>query len=189
MMSSSLLPAELNSIPPTSTHPRLDSEAITPVANPGRLLSRLHRTVVVGQTRHGDGVEDTPPLPRGWSEQHDRAICMLDARMYSLPAIVSKIRRAYPGLRGVLTPAMVDRRLRVLDQDVEIDYWRAGLSHPVVASASGGTAGAGSQLPSPRALATPTMDSSMAVKENVPIRRSMVGLAPHQPCLLEMLQY
>ncbi|KAK5108890.1 hypothetical protein LTR62_007692 [Meristemomyces frigidus] len=72
-------------------------------------------------------MEDTPPLPAGWLEQHDRAICVLDARNYSLPTIVIKIRRTFPSLRGTLTLAMVDKRLRQLDQIPELDYWRVGL--------------------------------------------------------------
>lgn len=42
-----------------------------------------------------------------------------------------KLRRTFPALTGtVLTGAMVDKRLRQLDQDVEIDYWRIGLLVP-----------------------------------------------------------
>ena len=38
-----------------------------------------------------------------------------------------KIRRTFPDLKGTLTAGMIDRRLRQLDQDIEIDYWRVGL--------------------------------------------------------------
>lgn len=31
-------------------------------------------------------------------------------------------------MRGILTPAMIDKRLRQLDQDVSIVYWRDALS-------------------------------------------------------------
>lgn len=34
------------------------------------------------------------------------------------------MRRVYPELRGTLTPLMIDKRLRILDQNVELDYWR-----------------------------------------------------------------
>lgn len=103
---------------------RPDSETLPPIADPGRLL--LNPGTMVGPALVSR-VEDTPPLPAGWTQQHDRAICVLDARNYALPTIVAKIRRTFPGLRGILTPGMVDKRLRQLDQDVEIDYWRVGL--------------------------------------------------------------
>ncbi|KAI7009805.1 hypothetical protein KC366_g17316 [Hortaea werneckii] len=94
--------------------------------DPGRLLTtpgpKPHPVFV-------DGIEETPPLPTGWTQHHDRAICVLDAKGYSLPTIVNHLRKTFPrDLRGsILTPAMVNKRLRVLDQDVEIDYWRVGL--------------------------------------------------------------
>ena len=76
-----------------------------------------------------DRFQETPSLPPSWSSVHDRAICVLDARNYSLPAIVIKVRRTFPELAGLtLTPAMVDKRLRILDQRVELDYWTIGLS-------------------------------------------------------------
>lgn len=67
---------------------------------------------------------DLPPLPDTWTTQHDRAICLLDSRNYSHAAIVAKLRRVFPELRGTLTPLMIDKRLRILDQNVELDYWR-----------------------------------------------------------------
>lgn len=67
---------------------------------------------------------DLPPLPESWTTQHDRAICLLDSRNYSHSAIVAKLRRVFPELRGTLTPLMIDKRLRILDQNVELDYWR-----------------------------------------------------------------
>ncbi|KAF7195438.1 hypothetical protein HII31_03330 [Pseudocercospora fuligena] len=75
-----------------------------------------------------DRVQETPPLPSAWGKDHDRAICILDARNYTLPAIVAKIRRTFPQIRGTLTPAMIDKRLRQLDQDVYINYWSVGLA-------------------------------------------------------------
>lgn len=75
-----------------------------------------------------DRVSESPPLPKGWSRQQDRAICILDASNYSLAAIVQKIRRVFPEIHGTLTPAMVDKRLRQLDQIVELDYWAIGLA-------------------------------------------------------------
>jgi hypothetical protein len=49
---------------------------------------------------------------------------LLDSRNYSHSAIVAKLRRVFPELRGTLTPLMIDKRLRILDQNVELDYWR-----------------------------------------------------------------
>ncbi|RMZ06797.1 hypothetical protein D0862_04509, partial [Hortaea werneckii] len=96
------------------------------IADPGRLLTTTPpkpNPVLV------DGLEETPPLPETWTHHHDRTICVLDAKGYSLPTIVAHVRKSFPrDFRGsLLTPAMVDKRLRVLDQDVEIDYWRVGL--------------------------------------------------------------
>ncbi|RMY51349.1 hypothetical protein D0865_06400 [Hortaea werneckii] len=97
---------------------------LPPIADPGRLLTTPKPNPVLV-----DGLEETPPLPNSWTHHHDRAICVLDAKGYSLHTIVSHLRKSFPReLRGsILTPAMVDKRLRVLDQDVEIDYWRVGL--------------------------------------------------------------
>ncbi|RMY94198.1 hypothetical protein D0861_01538 [Hortaea werneckii] len=108
----------------SGSHPPL----LPPIADPGHLLT----TPTPGPKPHPflvDGLEETPPLPAAWTQQHDRAICLLDAKGHSLPTIVNHLRKSFPrDLRGsILTPAMVDKRLRVLDQDVEIDYWRVGL--------------------------------------------------------------
>lgn len=71
----------------------------------------------------------TPPLPDSWTDVHDRAICVLDACGYSLNETVRKLRCAFQELAGhVLTPLMVDKRLRMLDQDIEIDYFQIGLN-------------------------------------------------------------
>ncbi|KAI7335990.1 hypothetical protein KC354_g17797, partial [Hortaea werneckii] len=108
-------------------HSSLQPPHLSPIADPGRLLTSpatpKPNPVLV------DGLEETPPLPNSWTQHHDRAICVLDAKGYPLHTIVSHLRKSFPReLRGsILTPAMVDKRLRVLDQDVEIDYWRVGL--------------------------------------------------------------
>ena len=73
---------------------------------------------------HNDRFLDLPPLPDAWTVQHDKAICSLDSRNYSHGTIVAKLRRAFPELQGTLTPLMIDKRLRILDQNVELDYWR-----------------------------------------------------------------
>ncbi|KAK5676923.1 hypothetical protein LTS10_010687 [Elasticomyces elasticus] len=97
---------------------------LPPIGDLGRMLSSSGTKVGPALV---DRVEDTPPLPGGWTPQHDLAICVLDARNYSLPGIVAKVRRTFPSLKGILTTAMIDKRLRQLDQDIEIDYWRVGL--------------------------------------------------------------
>ncbi|OQO00065.1 hypothetical protein B0A48_14268 [Cryoendolithus antarcticus] len=81
----------------------------------------FHTTSIVN-----DRFLDVPPLPQDWTQQHDRAICVLDSRNYSPLAIVSKLRRVFPELIGTLTPLMIEKRLRILDQNVDIDYWRIG---------------------------------------------------------------
>ncbi len=115
-------------------HPPRD-KPLPPIADPGGLLVTLGARASLTLL---DRVEDTPPLPGGWTPQHDLAICVLDARNYSLPGIVTKIRRTFPSLHGILTTAMIDKRLRQLDQDIEIDYWRVGLQ--TAKNSVGGTA-------------------------------------------------
>ncbi|KAI7021739.1 hypothetical protein KC366_g13261, partial [Hortaea werneckii] len=127
------------SLTPSPTHNTPPPPTLPPIADPGRLLT----TPTPGPKPHPslvDGLEETPPLPAAWTQQHDRAICLLDAKGYSLPTIVNHLRKSFPrDLRGsILTPAMVDKRLRVLDQDVEIDYWRVGLG---LVRGSGGIGG------------------------------------------------
>ncbi|TKX26147.1 hypothetical protein C1H76_1500 [Elsinoe australis] len=71
---------------------------------------------------------ETQPLPVIWTVAHDRAICVLDARNYTTEQSIRKLRRAFPELMGCfLSPFMVERRLQVLDQNPEIDYFRVGL--------------------------------------------------------------
>ncbi|KAK3672884.1 hypothetical protein LTR78_007237 [Recurvomyces mirabilis] len=105
---------------PSSTHSAEDRYHLNAPATTRSLPTSLH-----------DQPEETTPaagpLPTNWLEQHDRAICLLDVRGYPLPTIVLKMRRTFPGLSGILTTGMVDRRLRQLDQIVEVDYWRVGL--------------------------------------------------------------
>ncbi|KAH9844879.1 hypothetical protein Tdes44962_MAKER07058 [Teratosphaeria destructans] len=125
---------ELQSTPPMPTFqkPAVDNrkrpvstvQPLPPIADPGRLLAGAG-TMVGPALIHR--MEDTPPLPRGWTSQHDRAICILDTHMYSLEATVIKMRRTFPALKGMLTKAMVHKRLLQLDQDVYIDYFKAGL--------------------------------------------------------------
>lgn len=74
-----------------------------------------------------DRIGDTPPLPEAWNHRHDKALCVLEFRNYSYNAMVSKMRRAYPELEGVLTSTAIEKRLRQLDQDVEIKYWQEAI--------------------------------------------------------------
>ncbi|KAJ9641959.1 hypothetical protein H2199_005174 [Coniosporium tulheliwenetii] len=70
-----------------------------------------------------------PPLPASWTSAHDQAICMLDAKAVPVTSIAARLKRAFPDLRAVaVTPAMVERRLRCLDQIPEVDYWRRALA-------------------------------------------------------------
>lgn len=74
-----------------------------------------------------DRVPDSPSLPAAWNPTLDRLICQADALGLDHQKIVSKVRQRYPQLTGVLTASAIDRRLRQLDQDIEIDYWQVGL--------------------------------------------------------------
>ena len=127
--SSSFLP-ELNSTPPMPTFqkpsqqqqsnviaPRIArpaSGAFSPTADPGSPLvphRQRHRVKVVGYAAFEERLEQTPPLPKAWRPQHDRAVCIMDSSSFELPDVVSKMRRAFRELDGeVLTPQMVDKR-------------------------------------------------------------------------------
>lgn len=86
-----------------------------------------------------DRPQHTPPLPVLWTVAHDRAICVLDARGYTLQQSIRKLRRAFPELIGcVVTPFMIDKRLRVLDQIPEVDYFKVGLNFSSKRSNLGG---------------------------------------------------
>lgn len=55
---------------------------------------------------------------------------MLDACGYSLDRNIRKLKSAFPELAcAVLTPVMIDKRLRTLDQDLSVDFFRLGLDH------------------------------------------------------------
>ncbi|KAK3064530.1 hypothetical protein LTR53_018462, partial [Teratosphaeriaceae sp. CCFEE 6253] len=135
-------PAPLRPATPASTRGALDRDKpLPPLCQPPRHLSRTPETVLGPLAPTTDRIEDTPPLPLGWTPQHDLAICVLDTRNYTLPGIATKVRRTFPSLRGVLSAAMIDKRLRQLDQDVEIDYWRIGLRGGRADVGGGGGAG------------------------------------------------
>ena len=87
-----------------------------PEQPPAELPAPLRRPRIFHTTSiFNDRFLDLPPLPDAWTQRHDRAICVLDSRNYSHNAIVAKLRRVFPELRGTLTPLMVDKRLRILD--------------------------------------------------------------------------
>lgn len=68
-------------------------------------------------------------LPQFWTIECDRFVCRLDAEDVPLSRIVALVKKEFQPLKLVtLTPGMVDKRLRMLDQDVSIDYWKDGLS-------------------------------------------------------------
>ena len=102
-----------------------------PLSDPGHLLdssptrsrTRNFRFKRVGIAAYWDKVEDTPKLPEEWRDEHDRAICYLDLRGYDAEEMVTRLRNYFPELRGILTPHMVDKRLRQLDQDPTLTYW------------------------------------------------------------------
>jgi len=112
-----------NALPPRCTSsnsaPLLSGKARGKIPESPKRPRIFHTTSIFN-----DRFLDLPPLPEAWTIQHDRAICLLDSRNYSHPHIVDKMRRVYPELRGTLTPLMIDKRLRILDQNVELDYWR-----------------------------------------------------------------
>ena len=68
------------------------------------------------------------PLPQSWTTDHDRTLCYLDTYYTNVTKIIGKLKRKFPALeKERLTAEMIDVRLRLLDQDVEIDYWREAL--------------------------------------------------------------
>ncbi|EME47458.1 hypothetical protein DOTSEDRAFT_125148 [Dothistroma septosporum NZE10] len=76
-----------------------------------------------------DRLPNTPELPEKWSPLHDRAMCILDTRGYTHEAIVKKLKSTFVELQEkCLTPVMIDKQLRILDQKPEIPYWRVGLA-------------------------------------------------------------
>lgn len=117
----------------------------------------FHTTSIIN-----DRFLDIPRLPDNWSRQHDRAICVLDSRNYSHPAIVAKLRRVFPDLRGTLNPLMIDKRLRILDQRLDIDYWSVGI----------GLAGEAKGPPDPEKGKSPHIgdreDSAVVLREPAP---------------------
>ena len=58
----------------------------------------------------------------------DRLICALDARDMGISAIINRVKRQFPALQNhVVTANMVEKRIRLLDQRVDIDYFKHGI--------------------------------------------------------------
>lgn len=129
-----------------------------------------------------DRIGETPNLPRGWSQQLDRAICILDASDYTLAAIVSKVRRVFPELTGTLTPAMIDKRLRQLDQIPELNYWAVGLAKNEKQQQRRGKVAKTSELESKRLEGSATMTEASPSEKFKPVSS---GRAKHTPIRIE----
>lgn len=114
--------------------PQQANDVLPPISDPGNLLNSKPqqpspRFARAGMAGAFDRAVDTPELPKGWTNQHDRAICYLDYRGYSLEDSITKVRNYFPELDGKLSTAMIDTRLRQLDQIVEITYWAEAMRH------------------------------------------------------------
>ncbi|PNS13894.1 hypothetical protein CAC42_1385 [Sphaceloma murrayae] len=126
--------------------PRPSSSATRRGSTDTRSMSKTHPALTaarsirqrVAQARTSDPTKpfptpaspliETQPLPVIWTTAHDRAICVLDARNYTTEQSIRKLRRAFPELSGCyLSTRMIERRLQVLDQNTDIDYFRVGL--------------------------------------------------------------
>ncbi|KAG8623994.1 hypothetical protein KVT40_008970 [Elsinoe batatas] len=133
--------------------PRPSSSVSRRISSTNRLPSKAHPALSaarsirerVARARVPDPTRPSPtpavpqsqaqPLPVIWTIAHDRAICVLDARNYTTEQSIRKLRRAFPELVGCyLSPSTVERRLQVLDQNPEIDYFRVGLDFKSVRS-------------------------------------------------------
>jgi hypothetical protein len=63
-----------------------------------------------------------------WNTQHDRFIALLDVQDYHSPAIVNRVKKQYPELRHeCITPGMIDKRLRILDETIDCLFFTEGL--------------------------------------------------------------
>lgn len=67
-------------------------------------------------------------FPEAWNADCDRYICRLDVQDEPIANIVIMVKKKFPTLgMATLTAGMIDKRLRMLDQDVNVDYWKNGL--------------------------------------------------------------
>jgi hypothetical protein len=100
-------------------------------------------------------------------------MCVLDTCNYSPNAIIKKLRSAFPELaKSPLTQVMIDKRLRVLDQNPEIDYFRTGVEHAdreamerarlgkAVSTDTGGPSGYDTRIPADPRVSTLTAPTS-----------------------------
>ncbi|KAF2491542.1 hypothetical protein BU16DRAFT_584787 [Lophium mytilinum] len=69
-----------------------------------------------------------PPshMPKSWNAQHDRYICVADARGDTLGEIAQALRVKFPDIGMPISMGLVDKRLRTLDMRHE-GYWKEGL--------------------------------------------------------------
>lgn len=68
-------------------------------------------------------------LPFPWGTPAvDTMMCTLDARNISIPEIVRRVKEEFPVLRACAIPYQaVEKRILILDQRVEVDYFKQGL--------------------------------------------------------------
>ena len=90
------------------------------------------------------------------------------------PEMVAKIKDFFPETKGVLSSAMVDKRLRQLDQIPEVDFWR---SDELAKKARDARANAAVDMATP--LRT---DSRVAGKENSPAVGSIMRVSISRSC-------
>lgn len=134
--------------------------------------------------------QHTPALPASWSAAHDRAICVLDARNYSLQQSVRKVKRTFPELSGhILTEQMLDKRLRILDEDPLVDYWKVGLDFTngrkaiepglarVASKAQTRKQGNEQMTETNKHIRQPTAESSKQIRDDKPVQ--------HKPTILK----
>ena len=145
--STSFLP-ELNSTPPMPTFQRANAEhaqhalppkrfsqhrpestILPPIADPGHLLAPKPRpSGAAGMKADAYRPKDTAPLPKKWSKEHDRAICYMDTKGYPIEIYPGKLKEYFPELKELITTAMLEKRLRQLDQDPQISYFSDALA-------------------------------------------------------------
>lgn len=95
-------------------------------------IARLPKAEQTGVSSPSDVPLELPkphsPLPHIWALEHDKTICMLDARGLMLAEVIAKLRLLFPEMcRHIISTAMIDKRLRVLDQIPEVDHFKRGL--------------------------------------------------------------
>lgn len=129
----------------------------TPVARPRRTVPRRETVKIVGENYGQDRVPNVPILPTQWTAQHDHLICLHDGKSqptfhsfnhptntsaFSQPgkghpprSIIRALEKYDPSLKGVLYQDQIRKRLRILDQIPEVDYWRTPFgSSPTVSA-------------------------------------------------------